>query len=745
LESNLSELQKSVGDLQELQNDQNSRLKSLQGSLDRRVIQKQSIEREIAEAGKIADSAREAVVEFATQRDLAEAVESEISALRNIEELAELGVIPGVYGRLRNLIKAEGGYEQAVEAAALGWLDSLVVRDLDSAFTCAETLKRLKLGRIKIIPLKEIYDVEAPHPMESKKEHDSILMHIECAKRYEPAAAFVFGDTLMAKDDKEALLASHNGHRTVTLNGDLYEAGGGMESGFYRAPIDFSKIIPSESAVNSLDQAVKALQEHLSRRGSDITTFEEEISTTRVAIAKLSEATVTLEREIARVHKRERVTSRNIKRVDERIRGSQGLLEKEKTKMGLQRVQRNNLQKETRKLQRELATLRQETDPTRIQEMEIQRGKLGDGIVELQQRLGSVDTEFSTLKSQLENVLELGQDNIKIQLKKLEQQLSNTEADNQEALQQKRQSEEELSKLEESKEELSKFILTAQESAKKSSFKIDDIDKHLHQLDADYEQTERLFNQLHLNLQTLQLQLDQNRHRLQGLGYEKPLMVSPEQVQSAESSLKLMQFELERLGAVNQLALSHYTEQVSRYKELSMRMNELEKEKLAIISFMDEIEGKKRSVFMEAFEKINKNFSRFFSKLTGGGEAHLEIENPEEPFNSGMEMVVQFPNKAPIIVTGASSGERSVATVAFLLSIQDFMPAAFYLFDEIDAHLDAFHVGRLGELLGEESAKSQFLVITLKPEMINKAEKICGVYERNGVSYVISTTLKGAA
>jgi chromosome segregation protein len=72
------------------------------------------------------------------------------------------------------------------------------------------------------------------------------------------------------------------------------------------------------------------------------------------------------------------------------------------------------------------------------------------------------------------------------------------------------------------------------------------------------------------------------------------------------------------------------------------------------------------------------------------------------------------------------------------------MPAAFYFFDEIDAHLDAFHVGTLGDLLKEESEKSQFIVVTLKPEMANKAEKVYGVYMHKGISRVVSTTFKEA-
>lgn len=176
-----------------------------------------------------------------------------------------------------------------------------------------------------------------------------------------------------------------------------------------------------------------------------------------------------------------------------------------------------------------------------------------------------------------------------------------------------------------------------------------------------------------------------------------------------------------------------------------MRINELEREKQGIVSFMDEVERKKHKIFMDAFDRINEGFSVYFSKLTGGGEAALKLENVEDPFAGGMDMIVQFPAKPPIIVSGASGGERTVAAVAFLFALQDFMPATFYLFDEIDAHLDAFYVEKLGELLAEEASKSQFLVITLKPEIVNKAEKVYGLYMYDGSTRVVSTAFKEVA
>ncbi|PMB74206.1 chromosome segregation protein SMC [Candidatus Bathyarchaeota archaeon] len=736
--STLGELGKSLAELIKVQKEQKAQLRNLERMLERRIAQKEAIEREIAEAGKIAESAREAVVEFATQRELAETVAAEEKALKSIEELGELGVIQGVYGRLRNLIKIDKAYHQAIEVAAGGWLDALVVKDFDAAFTCTETLRRMKLGRIKIIPLEAVSIAKPVKVPEDKNVSGAAFSFIKCAKQYEPAVYFVFGDTIVVPEDKTAFELSSQGYRVVTVNGDLYEPGGALESGYYRAPIDFSAIIPSEAAIKSLDEAVRALQQHLSRRGSDIASLEEEIDRTRVEIARLSEAITTLDREITRVKRSVKRTKSNVRRIEANIKRVEGEIEAEKAKIWTYRAERSTLQKEIRKLQSELAVLRRKVDPANIQEMEVKREKLAEEINTLRQKLGAVQTEISTLQSQFDNVLRVGYQNAKIQLAKVEQQLRKVEGEVEEALQEREKLKQELAELEKSRVELSKTVLSAKEEAQKFSIQIDEIDKELRKIEGEYEETDRLLNQYQLNIQTFMMQLEQWQNQLKQFGYEKPLEVTVKEVEEAEASLRMLQFELERISGVNQLALSHYAEQISRYKELSLRMNELEKEKQAILKFMEEIESKKHKVFTEAFEKINQNLQKYFSKLTSGGAATLILENPEMPFSGGIDMIVQFPNKPSIVVSGASGGERSVAAVAFLFAIKDFTPASFYILDEIDAHLDAFHVSRLADVLLEESEKAQFIVITLKPEMVNKAQRVYGVYERNGVSNIIS-------
>lgn len=156
---------------------------------------------------------------------------------------------------------------------------------------------------------------------------------------------------------------------------------------------------------------------------------------------------------------------------------------------------------------------------------------------------------------------------------------------------------------------------------------------------------------------------------------------------------------------------------------------------------MEEIERKKRETFTESYKKINENFAKFFSKLTGGGVGYLNLQNQEDPFMGGIDIFVQFPGKGSRLIAGASGGEKSVTAVAFIFTIQNLAPAPFYMFDEIDAHLDAYNSGRLADLLKEQAANSQFLIITLRDVIMDRADRLFGVYIQNGVSGVVSTKI----
>ena len=191
----LAEIENSLNELDKVQKEQKAQLKNLERTIERKKIQKESVEREVSEAGKIAGSAKDAVIEFATQRELAETVAAEEKALRGIEEMGEVGAITGVYGRLRNLIKIDRAYKKAIEAAAGGWLEALVVKDIETAFLCTETLKKMKLGRIKIIPLQGAANPSTLKMPDREGISGAASTFIKCEHAHEPAVNYVFGDT----------------------------------------------------------------------------------------------------------------------------------------------------------------------------------------------------------------------------------------------------------------------------------------------------------------------------------------------------------------------------------------------------------------------------------------------------------------------------------------------------------------------------------------------------------------------
>jgi chromosome segregation protein len=251
---------------------------------------------------------------------------------------------------------------------------------------------------------------------------------------------------------------------------------------------------------------------------------------------------------------------------------------------------------------------------------------------------------------------------------------------------------------------------------------------------------------LSLEAEKFRLQIEQRYEELTRLGFEEPVPLEGVNMTQVERTLQAILQEKRSLGMINQLAIQAYEEDAYNYKMLSVRINELEEEKGSILRFIDEIEKEKTEHFMRAYNDICENFSNIFIKLTGGGDGRLELQKPESPFSGGVDLYIQFPGKPMRLAGGASGGERSVAAIAYLLAIQRFLKSPFYLFDEIDAHLDDLNTARLADVLKENSLEAQFLMVSLKDVMVHNADKIYdkiyGVFAQQGRSKVITLPMK---
>jgi len=205
--------------------------------------------------------------------------------------------------------------------------------------------------------------------------------------------------------------------------------------------------------------------------------------------------------------------------------------------------------------------------------------------------------------------------------------------------------------------------------------------------------------------------------------------------------LQALQEEMAEIPVVNQLATTQYESIVPNYKLRSSRINELEMERARILELIESINREEVQAFVKALERVSDSFNFYFNQITGG-EGFLKLENPEDPLNSGVEMVVRFVGKQPRSTSSVSGGEKSVSAVALILALQDLTPAQFYIFDEIDAHLDVVYVKNLVNLLKKMSSKKQIIIITLKDMVAEQADELFGVYMVNEASRVVKTRLE---
>jgi chromosome segregation protein len=396
------------------------------------------------------------------------------------------------------------------------------------------------------------------------------------------------------------------------------------------------------------------------------------------------------------------------------------------------------------KVARERRDLRLQNKPEELGKYEVDQTQLNTEISELHIRFNKIETEIDNIDSLLQTRFQPDYESSKSGMRSIDNQFSTLEKEVTVAQETLKELDLRLSELNRSKEELSLSLKSVNDRRRGFELELDRIDTQRRRLEQLYEPLSSDMHHLELEVQTRRAEINHLGEELRNLGYEGLIEASAESVEEAEKTMDIIGLELETLGSVNQLAITQYVEQQEKYKQLSVRRNQLELEKKAIIGFMDEIEQKKKNAFMQAFNSINQSFTRFFEKLTGSGVGILRLQNPDEPFSGGVDIFVQFPGKGMRLIAGASGGEKSVTAVAFVFAIQNLSPAPFYIFDEIDAHLDPYNTERLADALKDQAVYSQLIVITLRDVVMDRADRLFGVYIQDGISRVISTKIAEA-
>jgi chromosome segregation protein len=198
------------------------------------------------------------------------------------------------------------------------------------------------------------------------------------------------------------------------------------------------------------------------------------------------------------------------------------------------------------------------------------------------------------------------------------------------------------------------------------------------------------------------------------------------------------------MGSVNPNAPEEYSEVMDRYTFLTTQATDLEEAASSLREVIAELDEVMRTEFQSTFQEIAAGFEANFTELFGGGTAYLELSDPEDISQTGVEIMARPPGKRQQTLALLSGGERALTAVALIFAILSVSPPPFCILDEVDATLDEANVRRFRRALVTLSEKTQFIVITHNRGTIQAANTIYGVsMGDDSVSQVVSLQFEG--
>ncbi len=233
----------------------------------------------------------------------------------------------------------------------------------------------------------------------------------------------------------------------------------------------------------------------------------------------------------------------------------------------------------------------------------------------------------------------------------------------------------------------------------------------------------------------------------------EPWTIQPEPTRSVgvpfvreqqRARLREAERKLARLGRVNPLALEEFAALEQRHTFLTEQLTDLVNTRKDLMTIIEELDERMRTVFESAFADTQAAFDRVFPILFPGGTGSLQLTNPDDLLLTGIEVSVRPAGKKIERLSLLSGGERSLAAVALMVSIFKARPSPFYIMDEVEAALDDANLGRLLAIFEDLRTSSQLIVITHQKRTMEIADALYGVSMRqDGVSAVVGQRVEG--
>ncbi len=211
-----------------------------------------------------------------------------------------------------------------------------------------------------------------------------------------------------------------------------------------------------------------------------------------------------------------------------------------------------------------------------------------------------------------------------------------------------------------------------------------------------------------------------------------------EKMVKAQTRINYLKSQIKALGNINVNAVSEYAETKERYDFLTAQVDDLNKTRRSLDGVISKLNATMRATFTETIARIDAAFAESFTELFGGGQGHIELQDPENPLECGIDIIIRPPGKSVKSISLLSGGEQSFAAIALYLALQQINPAPFCIFDEIESALDDVNLVRFVDYVKRRCEKTQYIMITHRRGTMERADTIYGVtmYEKGVSDYI---------
>lgn len=632
----------------------------------------------------------------------------------------------GVIGTIMQLGQTPPEYATALNVAAGGKIHYVVVENDSVAAQAIRYLKEEKLGRVTFLPLIRLKKQEYPAIRDDGIINYAINL-LTFDPRYRDAFGVVFGGTVVVNSlDRARKMIGQ--HRMVTIDGELLERSGAMTGGFFKKnQKGFGAAVGDE--IDRLRVRINELREEAEEFEAAIKSSSSVIDEKRQARGELSRI---IERNRMALDEYSRQVEDLILERDalvstleifeaEMQNGSQDLAALERTLDAFtEEIGRLNLDMETIKKRLEgtrIPALTEDRDRWKkeLEDLERRLREKESDLIDLQRERLHYTKRLSELNGELEKVQERNKE-IDLETASQKQSIGSAKGD--------------ISEL----EERQKLFSGELEGLR---VKRDEAMSHIFASEKKILEFDSLLERARVQLSALCERENTIKQEIAAMTPETGAVTTDLTLQQIDDGIAEAGHAMRKIGAVNMLAIEEYEKVEKRAEDRTARKDVLSRERTSLLDRIETFGKMKFEAFTKAYQAIDGNFREIFATLTSGN-GHLVLENEEDPFAGGLSFAVQPRDKKVHLLNSLSGGEKSLTTLAFIFSIQKYIPAPFYAFDEVDMSLDGSNAERIAKMIRESAGTSQFVIVSLRKPMIDGADRIMGVTVRADKSTLVT-------